>query len=138
MSSQGRFEEIRVQLNFAGFAREPDELTALVGIVPSKVWRIGESIDKSKRTYKSNGWRISAEPPPTEVEAGVDALFTKVASCWEALRLLSIDCRVELSIVIYVGQQVPAIHLRPDQLDRLAELGASIDIDLYCLDGKEE
>jgi len=133
VSRQTPLEEVRVQLNFAGFARDPDEVTTLVGIVPSKTWRIGDLIDKSKRTYHSNGWRVSAERPVTEVEVGVDALFAYVAPRWEALRQLSNECRVELSIVIYAEEQVPAVHLRRDQIDRLAELGGSIDVDVYCL-----
>jgi len=89
-------------------------------------------IERSKRTYDTNGWRVSAERP-LEVEIAVDALFERLAPHWEALRELSGESRVELSIVIYAGQQVPAVHLRRDQIDRLAELGGSVDVDVYCL-----
>ncbi|HEV7923308.1 MAG TPA: DUF4279 domain-containing protein [Thermoanaerobaculia bacterium] len=90
-------------------------------------------MEKSKRSYHSNGWRVSAEQPLIEVEAGLDALFAHLAPHWDALRQLSHECRVELSIVIYADGQVPAIHLRPDQIHRLAELGGSVDVDVYRL-----
>jgi hypothetical protein len=138
MNSHASIEEMRVQLNFVGFAREPNDVTALVGITPSKVWRTGDVIERSNRTYESNGWRVSAERSITEIEAGVDALFARLAPQWETLRQFSHESRVELSIVIYAGQQVPAVHLRRDQLDRLTELGGSVDVDVYCLGGDDE
>lgn len=131
MSNQGLLEEVRIQLNFIGFTREPEEVTAFVGVTPSKTWRTGDAIERSRRAYDSNGWRVSAERP-LDVEAGVDALFERLAPHWKALRQLSDESRVELSVVIYAGQQVPAIHLRRDQIDRLAELGGSVDVDVYC------
>jgi hypothetical protein len=126
-------QEIRVQLNLTGFAGDPKRLSEIIGLTPSKTWLAGEAIERSKRKYESNGWRVSAPRDVDDVEAGVDALFGYLAPRWESLRNVSQLCRVELSIVVYAERQVPAIHFRDDQIRRLIELSGKIDVDVYCL-----
>jgi hypothetical protein len=124
---------LRVELTFTDFDSTPSELTDLTGLTPSKTWIAGDSIERSKRRYPSNGWRLSSQKIVAAIEAGVDALFEQIAPNWEALRELSRECNVELSILVKCGEQVPPMHFRADQIERLAELSAEIDIDLYCL-----
>ena len=128
--------EIRVQLNFVGFVRDPREMTTLAGLTPSKTWVAGEPIERSARKYESNGWRISAQQPVDGIEAGLDALFEGIVPYWDALRRLSQECRVELSVVIYAHEEMPAIHFRADQIQRLAELHGKIDVDVYRFSGE--
>jgi hypothetical protein len=124
--------EVRVQLNFTGFDRSPSEVTSQVGLVPAKTWEAGAFIERSKRTYASNGWRVSPDERYEDVERGVDALLSIITPRWDELRSLSCESRVELSIVLYVYESAPAVHLRRDQIARLTELNADIDVDLYC------
>ena len=126
-------DEIRVQLSLTGFAHDPRKLTEIIGLTPSKTWVAGEPVERSKRTYESNGWRVTAPQRVDEVEAGVDALFDHLAPRWENLRNVSRECRVELGVVVYAERQVPAIHFRDDQIRQLTELSAKIDVDVYCL-----
>lgn len=127
-----RPNEIRVQLNFTGFRRSPSEVTATIGLRPAKTWDEGASIERSSRKYASNGWRVCPDGQYDDVERGVDALLAKVGPYWEKLRGLSLESRVELSVVVFVYESAPAVHLRNDQVAKLEELKADIDVDLYC------
>jgi hypothetical protein len=124
--------EIRIQLNFTGFRRSPSELTAIIGLLPAKTWEEGAAIERSTRKYTSNGWRLCPDGRYDDIECGVDALLEKVAPQWDELRSLSLESRVELSLVVFVYGSAPAVHLRSDQIVKLAELKAAIDVDLYC------
>ena len=124
--------EIRIQLTFTGFRRPPSEVTALIGLLPAKTWEAGASIERSAREYASNGWRVCPDGQYDDVERGVDALLEKTAPHWDKLRRFSLEGRVELSLVVFVYESAPAVHLRHDQVAKLAELKADIDVDLYC------
>jgi len=128
-------QELRVQLKITGFDYDPRQLTEIVGLAPSKTWVVDEFIERTKRTYKSNGWRISVPGNIVEIEAGVDALLAVLAPRWEVLRDLSQTCSFELSVVVYASGQMPALHLRKDQVRKFAELASDIDIDVYCYGG---
>lgn len=105
----------------------------MIGIAPTKTWRVGDAIEQSTRKYSSNGWRVSAMVPLIGVEEGVAELLDRARQHWIKLRELSADSRVELSVVIYADGQMPSIHFRSDQIEKLAELSAKIDVDVYCL-----
>ena len=135
MVSQETNDEVVVQLKLVRFEHDPGEVTALLGVVPSKVWRKGDNIDGSTRTYDGNGWRLTADRRASDVDSGVDALLAHLAPSWDRLRAFSRECHSELSIVIYARVQMPAIHLRFDQIERFAELAADLDVDVYCVSG---
>lgn len=128
---------IGVALIFSGFADDPEELTKLTGIKPSESWRTGDSIGRSSRKHPRNGWQVSAPKDIDDIEAAVDALFLQLHEKWDLLQTLSKTCCVELSVVIYADEQIPAIHFRDDQVRRLAELSGKIDVDVYCLGADE-
>jgi hypothetical protein len=117
----------------AGFTRDPTEITAIAGIEASKTWRAGDPIERSVRKYDGNGWRVSALVPVTVVEEGVAELLDRLRPHWAKLCELSVESRVELGVVIYADSEMPSIHFRSDQIQRLAELSAKIDVDVYCL-----
>ena len=135
MASQETNGEVDVQLKLVRFERDPGEVTALLGVAPSKVWCKGDNIGGSTRRYDGNGWRVTADRRAADVESGVDALLAHLAPSWDRLRAFSKECHSELSIVIYARAQMPAIHLRFDQIERFAELAAHLDVDVYCMGG---
>jgi len=132
-TNNGKRNEIRVHLNFTGFERHPSEVTAFVGLSPAKTWEAGGFIERSTRRYSSNGWRLSPSENYADVEAGIDTLLAAASAHWKELRDLSRESKVELSVVVYVYESAPPLHIRHDQVARVAELNASIDMDLYCL-----
>jgi hypothetical protein len=113
--------------------RDISGLADAIGLQPAQRWRAGDLIDGSVRRYERNGWRLSSPGTAPDVESGVDQLFNVLSVRWSEICKIDGDLRRELSIVVYANEYVPSIALRVDQVQRVSELGASIDVDLYCL-----
>jgi len=127
--------ELRVRLTLTSDREDPGEVTLRTGLQPEKIWRAGDQIGKSIRKYEQNGWQLGSDRP---AEAGfgdhVESLIAKVRPVLPVFRSLKQSWEIELSCAIEVYSSSPELHLEPDALQVLAELGASIDLDLYCLD----
>jgi len=124
--------EIIAELNVTGSEFDPDALTRRTQLRPTKKWLAGDSVGRSSRRYEHNGWSI-ATPKRSEVEDAVEELLSTLEEHWGELLEATSEQEVELSIVVYARSFVPGIHIRAAQLRRLAELNASIDVDLYDL-----
>src|SRR5438552_1532607 len=124
--------EIVAELNVTAREWEPSDFTARVNVQTTRTWRVGDQIGKSTRRYQRNGWSV-ASPKMTEVEDAISALLSKVDPHWNEIKEASRGCDVELSLVIYARAFAPAITIRADQLERFAELHASVDVDFYDL-----
>jgi hypothetical protein len=97
-------------------------------------WRIGDTRWKSIIVEKNNGWVLnSGLPESSSLEDHINALLERVASGSDRIRSLSEVAEVELSCVVY-GEHMPALNFAPRVVHRIAQLGASLDIDLYISD----
>lgn len=112
--------------------------TALKGITYSCTWRKGEVRRKTKRgdvLWKDSGFEIEPYPKTSgEVEDKIKTILELLKDRKQQVKELSkIADHVELSIG-YFGykDEMWGIHLDPDIVRELAELGVSIDIDLYA------
>jgi|ERR1051325_3506247 hypothetical protein len=112
--------------------RDPSEVSDLVGLQPSKTWRAGDLIGSTARRYQQGGWQLSS-PSFADVEPAVDQLLSAIAVRTDELRGIAREAQLQIGIVVYANAFVPAILLRADQVKTIADLGASIDVDLYCL-----
>lgn len=124
--------EIVAELNVTGKAFDPDALTLRTQLQPTKKWHGGDTIGRSSRLYECNGWSI-ASPKKREVEDAVEVLLLLLQPHWNELVEATREQEVELSIVVYARSFIPAISIRSDQLHRIVELKASVDVDLYDL-----
>ncbi|MBI3184967.1 MAG: DUF4279 domain-containing protein [Myxococcales bacterium] len=126
--------EVRVSIVLAEFVCDPGAIEGVLGVRPSKTWRAGDRIGKSSRTYRVNGWALQSElPKDRALQEHVDWLLARMPRSLQALKVVSPSWTAEVSCVVYVVEQVPELHLNAKTIGRIAELGAEIDIDLYCL-----
>lgn len=117
---------------------DPQEATRLIGREPSRTWRMGEvRVPHSPLVYQSSGWRLevgpvrgwSAEGPLSELLIDVWALADRIA-----LVVKTFGLRSELSCSIYASGRFPAVSLDSTAVRQLADLGASLDIDITLSD----
>ena len=130
--------EIEASLTLTGENFIPDEISALLDKVPTKTWKTGDLISpRSTLRRKHNGWSLSSNVEDIYyLEAHVKSIFEQLRSSWESLVDLCHLYDAEISCVVYVdvGDSVPAIHFDQGTIQKVAELNAEIDVDLYYLE----
>jgi hypothetical protein len=132
MSSPGN--EVTVRLTLTSTDGSPEDVTARLGLQPTQSWRTGDPIGKSARLYAMNGWSLSSGlDASAELDDHVRALLGLLEPAMPALRELSERWDLELSCALYAREYVPACHFDRETIERLASIGAEIDVDLYCL-----
>ena len=126
--------EIQVCLTLTSTTADPDELTSTIGIQPDKVWRTGDQIGASSRKYEHNGWQISSgRPADSDLEDHLQGLMELLAPATTALSSFAHNWEAELSCTIYAYESSPAISFGADTVKFFGDIGAAIDVDLYCL-----
>ncbi len=79
----------------------------------------------------AHGWELgSGLSTSAGLEEHIKALLNRLEGRAEPVGLLSATADVELSCVVY-ADSAPALNFEKSVIDRLARLGASLDIDLY-------
>ena len=113
--------------NNVGPAFDPDELTAIIGVVPTSQWRVGDpnQLGASKRT---SGWELDSTAGPTaplseHVESLLEALRGYERRFAEAASLY----RVRLECVIGTDAETasPELVIPLEQIESLAALRVS-------------
>lgn len=137
--------EIACEFLLTGVGFNPDEITILLGIQPTKTWRLGDLVPRTSLRRKHDGWLLSIGYEHLDEEHSID-LMSQVRRLFDRLqpdtaKLIDICTRLQLesslNCVLYIrGNERPAVHFDPDIIQWLAQLQAEIDIDLYHLPKK--
>jgi hypothetical protein len=79
--------EILVDFLLVDFEIEPEEITLLLKISPSKTWKIGDLISPKAVIYrKSNGWQLkSTLPHSEELEKHITSILEQLTPSWHVL-----------------------------------------------------
>ena len=127
--------EIYAYFRLRGLDFEPEEITAKVGIMPTKTWKVGDLINPKiiHRKRIDNGWCLRPEFEESfYLEDYVRYLLEKLEPGWLPLTEICQKYYAEINCVIYaVGDERPAIHFNKEIIEKTAKLNAEIDIDLY-------
>lgn len=112
----------------------PDEITARVGIEPTRSRIAGELIRVGGPTVPKHLWLW--EPPsevPRDLTAQLDALCSVTAGRAPLFRDVGSEAEVEIAIVLehYGRELLLGWHLEQRHVQQAAQLGASIDVDEY-------
>lgn len=120
----------------------PEHLTQSIGMFPSRVTRKGEEQRQSSTDswvfstspkFAANQWILDSGEAPANapLEDMVDGLLSRFDGKEPVLRNWTKDAY--LTIAAYGYKHMPPITLRPEQLERLASLGLTLDVDLHDL-----
>jgi hypothetical protein len=121
---------------------DPDAPTRALGMDPTARWHAGETLSYRRVPEKENGWalRIPFVDPFAPFKTVEDILTPLVASveahvdAWRVLRAAA-SFEAWLNAIVYVHDGAfPAMAFTPDFLRRVADLGLSMDVDMYALD----
>jgi len=134
-------DEISARLVVTGFDCDPDHITKLLDIQPDAVWRVGDDLSfTSDRKRTDNGWTIESKIRNTvDLDAHVAAILRVIGNAKSNFKHLPHGSTISLSCGITVNQGPggPSMVFSPQMVAILAELGAEIGIDLYCLNCPE-
>ena len=126
--------EISVYLVLSGFKNDPDEITAAMGLLPEEIWREGDPIGRTIRLREESGWKLSSGmDKSTDLNEQIEALLNRLELVAPILSELGQTCYMEIACVLRAYDFVPAMHLERSTVQRIARIGAEIDIDFYCL-----
>ena len=135
-------DEISVRLVITGFDCNPDDITKLLGIKPHVVWRTGDDLSfTSDRKRTDNGWVIESQVRNMiDLDAHVAFILDVIGDAKRNFKNLPKGSTVYLScgITINKGPGGPSMVFTPQMVATLADIGAQIDIDIYCLNCVEE
>lgn len=111
---------------------DPDLVTQIMNLPPDHSHHIGDYIDKSKRaTHKHGMWSIGSKLSREESFSDhLENLLSIVEPQQEQILKLGQDHEVKFycGLFSYIG-----FVLSPDILKRIANLGATLDVSIYCL-----
>ena len=124
-------QETIVRLKVLSPDRTPDQITAAVGLECDSCWRIGDERAHTIIKEKDNGWVLGSGLPGTAtLEEHVEALLSVIDARADSLKSMTPTSEVVISCVIHADTP-PALYFDGSVINRLARLGANLDIDLY-------
>jgi uncharacterized protein DUF4279/anti-sigma-K factor RsiG len=112
----------------------PDEITARVGVTPTRSRVAGELIRPGGPTVPKHMWLWEPSTDvPRELNAQLDAIWSAIAGRAPLFRELASNGVVEIAVVLehYGRHLLLGWALDRRHIERAAELGANIDIDEY-------
>jgi hypothetical protein len=116
------------------FGEDPNVVSDLLGIPPTKAWRKDDALPAGGRQTHSR-WTLAARPSAcSSVEAQLDDILTQLEACAPEVRKLASLYQAKLAIRgDYREEFNPEIELAPRTIQRLANLGLGLWFDLYFL-----
>jgi uncharacterized protein DUF4279 len=137
------FYKIELDLVLTNFDIDPNQVSEMLSLTPIVSWLKGESIQRTARKHKTNGWRLSSGLDNTaELDDHINALFAKIKPALSNFNNLPTSTEKEVSCVIYIyhktnntdeEHRTPPIHLEREHVEILNQMGAEFDLDLYVL-----
>jgi hypothetical protein len=126
---------VAVSFRLVGFSTSPNEVTKALGVSPTTTWVAGDAIQPGTRRRSENGWMLqSGDDHALDLEASILSLLNRLPSSSSGIFKAVGPCHVEITCGISARDQTPAINLKPATLQRIADLGATLDVDIVLID----
>ena len=148
--SSNELYDIRIRLSFVGFDCDPDEISELLDLQPSRVVRKGQSFPPPRHPdylAKYNVWTLTPEfelpqPLPYCIEVGwlLDPLRAALEPRLDRLASLP-PCSANsprISIYVIPWEVTPSFEFTPDDFDNLNRLGLPLEIDIQRFGPEED
>lgn len=121
---------IKLRLVLTSTVLATAKIVSLSGINPTRVWALGDRVHpKAQNVEKENGCLI--EVVTNTLPRAIEDLQLLIAGQNQNLKELPKEIDRELSCVVYIEDGAPDLHLSKDFVRFAADIGASIDFDLY-------
>jgi hypothetical protein len=128
--------EAYAELSIYGDFKDCAEITRALGLEPTTTGRRGEPTSLLRVARKHDVWCLkrvaqAGEDLTTAAEA-LMGLFKGKGDALAALRK-SMQLEVVLSCVMYSDTANPGFFIAPETVEACCDLGAGIDVDVYCM-----
>jgi hypothetical protein len=129
--------EIYAERELWSAAIDPNEISERLGLVPTKTWRRGDVVREGQKPQADHHWVLKMAPRRSwDFNEPIEELLATVTPCAEELReLVRRDgVTAQLCLVGSLFDSSPGFNLSNDTLATLADLGVSVDMDLYVME----
>jgi hypothetical protein len=129
----GTFDESSVSLRFFDDHLDPDELTQILGIEPSIAYQKGD-IFRGKtydKIYEIGSWRLRGKRSQVELEEQINQLLDKLPSDLDVWRSMTSRFQADLFCGLWMKRLNRGLNLEVATLQKIAERGLSIGLDVY-------
>ncbi len=119
-----------------GFPGSPDEISAKLGLVPTKVALAGTQIGRSEKKREVSRWNIGSRLPRdarVDFESHVKDVLDQLEPCFSTAASLSRQHDGVMELVGYFHESYPGLWFGAATMQRLAALGVRLDCDFYYL-----
>jgi len=135
-------EDAMVGFSLSGEGLDPHQVTALLGITPSRIHSRGDLVSARVQpaTYHRAGlWSLDADTPGhLPVPEQLRSLLQKLVPVADRIRSLSrAGITAEVRCGIFPSRPQAGTTLSPDIMRGIAELDASFGLTIYSEDGTE-
>lgn len=133
--------KIRAGFILVGHQVEPDRITQALGLQPSVTWREGEPrLAQGPLMNDTDGWAIRTDYEESlNLPSHVDRILDVVHPLSGQIRKLCSELKLEaeLECVVRIArserQSVPIMNFESNVINRMADLGADLDIDIVLV-----
>ena len=129
-------EEVYIKLRFVETNLIPEKITNLIKENPTICGKKGDLIRGRKLLIDVGCWIYkSILAPPWNVGEALEKLLPMIepnVKLRKYCKDFNID--IEFSVIMYLAENAPIVTLEPPLLQRIANIGASIDFDIYFID----
>ena len=134
VAAGGEVDECSVSLRFFGEDLDPNVITSILGIHPTKSCRKGDIFHGKvyDRIEKIGKWLYSIKPcAGVSLEDQINNLFDRLPADLEVWRELTTRFEADLFCGLWLKQWNRGLDFSPETLKRIAERGLSIGLDIY-------
>lgn len=128
--------EVGLSFIIFGFDCEPDEITEILKIAPTRIWlRNGSARVGDVESRDENGWELASPSttPNVPLVDQIDALVAILAPHKECFSRLPRTARLKLRCIAYGYEYLPAMGLSREQIRFLAGVDAGFDLEAHLV-----
>jgi len=132
----GDMESAYAYFRVAGEALPLEEISSSLGMRPTESWRKGDP-GQYNPSRPDSGWCLYSPLPRSNlrIDEHVEALLPLLEAQTSVVRALSERFTTYLVCVGHFSESSPGFFLSKEVIERLGNLGLSLDCDLYCSAG---
>lgn len=135
LDHMAELRETYVSLRFFGDTLEPQEITAILGIEPSRAYRKGDpwSADENRRYRRTGAWlyRVPRAEPGDLVRQLHDLLNASTANTDQWVRLTN-RYHGDIFCGLFMAETNEGVEISPLLLEAIASRGLRLSLDVYA------
>jgi hypothetical protein len=128
-----------ISLSISAEDLDPDEITRLLGIQPTKAWRKGVPqpgrAGRQGRVPTFGAWSTSLSRDQTtewDVEAAISMVLDRILVSEEVWKQVVTNAKARIFVGLTLDTYNRGFGFAPSMLKRMAELGIQLDFDIYA------